>query len=76
MTINFVTMNDLEHKAEVLAMMHGLYSEDEAASPVDQSRFRLTIDFFIANPSRGRIVLFEEGTSGLRLRPTGAVLEQ
>jgi ribosomal protein S18 acetylase RimI-like enzyme len=63
MTINFVTMNDLEHKAEVLAMMHGLYSEDEAASPVDLSRFPLTIDFFLANPSHGRIVLFKEAVS-------------
>ena len=62
-TINFITMNDVEHKAEVLTMMHGLYSEDEASSPVDQSRFPLTIDFFLANPSQGRIVLFEEGTS-------------
>ena len=62
-TIDFITMNDLEHKAEVLTMMHGLYSEDEAPSPVDQSRFPLTIDFFLANPSHGRIVLFEENAS-------------
>ncbi len=44
-------------------MMHCLHSEDEAASPVDQSRFPLTIDFFLANPSQGRIVLFEEGAA-------------
>ena len=62
-TIDFITMSDLQHKAEVLTMMHGLYSEDEAPSPVDQSRFPLTIDFFLANPSQGRIILFEEGTS-------------
>jgi ribosomal protein S18 acetylase RimI-like enzyme len=62
-TINFITMNDAEHKAKVLTMMRGLHSEDEAASPVDQSRFPLTIDFFLANPSRGRIVLFQEGAS-------------
>lgn len=61
--IDFITMSDLQHKAEVLTMMHGLYSEDEAASPVDQSRFSLTIDFFLANPSHGRIVLFGEGVS-------------
>ena len=62
-TIDFITMKDLQHKADVLTMMHGLYSEDEAASPVDRSRFPLTIDFFLANPSRGRIILFEEGIS-------------
>ena len=70
-TINFITKNDVEHKAEVLTMINGLQSEDEAASPVDHSRFPLTIDFFLANPSQGRIVLLAP-----RLRPTGAVLEQ
>lgn len=50
-TIDFITMKDLQHKADVLTMMHGLYSEDEAASPVDRSRFPLTIDFFLTNPS-------------------------
>jgi ribosomal protein S18 acetylase RimI-like enzyme len=59
--IDFMTMNDLRHQADVLAMMHGLYSEDKGESPVDESRFPLTIDFFLANPHRGRIVLFEEG---------------
>ena len=62
-TINFTTMKDLRHQPDVLTMMHGLYTEDEAASPVDRSRFPLTIDFFLANPSQGRIVLFEEGLS-------------
>jgi ribosomal protein S18 acetylase RimI-like enzyme len=59
-TINFITMNDLQHQADVLAMMNGLHTDDEAASPVDRSRFPLTIDFFLANPSQGRIILFEE----------------
>ncbi len=59
--IDFTTMNDLRHKAALLTMMHGLYSEDKSESPVDESRFSLTIDFFLANPSQGRIVLFEEG---------------
>ena len=62
-TINFITMNDRLHKAEVLAMMHGLHSEDEAASHVNRSWFPLTIEFLLANPSRGRIILFEEGSS-------------
>jgi ribosomal protein S18 acetylase RimI-like enzyme len=61
--IDFVTMNDLRYQADVLAMMHGLYSEDQGESPVNESRFPLTIDFFLANPSRGRIILFEEGIS-------------
>jgi ribosomal protein S18 acetylase RimI-like enzyme len=59
--IDFITMNDRQHRADLLTMMHGLHSEDKGESPVDESRFPLTIDFFLANPSRGRIVLFEEG---------------
>jgi hypothetical protein len=42
-------------------MMHGLHSEDQGESFVDQSCFPLPIDVFLANPSRGRIVLFQEG---------------
>ena len=42
-------------------MMRALYAEDEGASAVDQSRFPLNIAFLIAQPSRGRIVLFSEG---------------
>ncbi len=64
-------MNDLQQKAEVLDMMRALYSKDQAASPADQSRFPLTIDFLIAQPSRGRIVLFNE--SGL-LRGYGLLI--
>jgi hypothetical protein len=59
--IDFTAMNDLQHKADLLTMMHGLHSEDKGESFVDESRFPLTIDFFLANPSRGRIVLFQEG---------------
>jgi len=59
--IDFTAMNDLQHKADLLTMMHGLHSEDKGESFVDESRFPLTIDFFLANPSRGRIVLFREG---------------
>jgi ribosomal protein S18 acetylase RimI-like enzyme len=61
--IEFTTMNDLRHKADLLTMMRGLHSEDKGESPVDESRFPLTIDFFLANPSRGRIVFFEEGNT-------------
>lgn len=59
--VDFRTMNDLRHKAELLAMMRALYSEDATASPADQSRFPLNIEFLVAHPSRGRIVLFSEG---------------
>lgn len=41
-------------------MMRALYAEDEPASPVDAARFPATIEFLIAHPSRGRIVLFRE----------------
>lgn len=59
--ISFKTMRDLEYKTELLAMMHALYAEDEAASPVDQSCFPSNIISLIAQPSRGSIVLFREG---------------
>lgn len=75
-TVDFSTMNDLRHKAELVAMIRALYSEDEAASPVDQSRFPLTIEFLIAQPSRGRIVLFSEGGLLRRLCFTNPLLEQ
>lgn len=61
--IDFTTMNDLQHEANLLAMMRGLHSEDKGEYPVDETRFPLTIDFYLANPSRGRIILFEEGIS-------------
>ena len=62
-TVEFTTMSDLRYKAELLAMMGDLYAEDEAASPVDPSRFPVTIETLTNQPSRGRIVLFRE--SGL-----------
>jgi len=58
--LTFTTMNDLQQEAEVLSMMQALYAEDEAASPVDQSRFAANIEFLAAHPSRGSIVLFRE----------------
>jgi len=57
--IKFRTMSDFRHKSKVLTMMGELYSEDPPAS-VDPSRFPATIDFFIAHPLRGRIVLFSD----------------
>jgi GNAT superfamily N-acetyltransferase len=61
--IQFTTMVDLTREAEVLAMMEALYGEDEAASGVDRARFPLTIRTLVLDPSRGRIVLFEEEIS-------------
>ena len=62
--IEFHELNEPRHKDEVLAMMRSLYSEDPSAN-VEPSRFPLTIEFLIAHPLRGRIVLFSEGGSTL-----------
>src|SRR5690242_7700596 len=59
--IQFTTMVDLRREAEVLAMMEALYGEDEPAAGVDRTRFPVTIRTLVEEPSRGRIVLFEEG---------------
>ena len=57
--IQFVTMTDLGHAADVLRMMEALYGEDEPASAdVDRGRFPLTIRTLLAEPDQGRIVLF------------------
>src|SRR5213078_4207361 len=51
-------MKDLQHRAELVAMMHSLYAEDEADSPVDLSRFPRNVEELVGQPARGRIVLF------------------
>ena len=61
--IEFITMTDPRQGEEVLSMMRALYAEDEAASPVDQSRFAANIQFLVAHPSRDRIVLFSRAGS-------------
>jgi GNAT superfamily N-acetyltransferase len=58
--LKFSLMDDPRHKEQVLTMMRGLYAEDQAASPVDESRFPRTIEVLLAEPNRGRIVLFSE----------------
>lgn len=58
--LTFTIMNDLQQEAEVLSMMHALYAEDEAVSPVDQSRFAANVEFLVFHPSSGSIVLFRE----------------
>ena len=37
--VEFMTMTELRLREELVSMMRALCSEDEAASPVDQSRF-------------------------------------
>ena len=44
-------------------MMRALYAEDKAALPVDQSCFTSNIEFLIAHPSRGHIILFSDAGS-------------
>ena len=61
MTVHFETMKDLRHKAELVAMMQSLYSEDEAESPVDRSLFPRTVEQLVGQPARGRIMLFTAG---------------
>jgi GNAT superfamily N-acetyltransferase len=58
-SVDFRTMSDMRDKEELLAMMRALYTEDVAASPPDLPRFPLTIEFLMAQPSRGRVILFE-----------------
>lgn len=59
----FITMTDLRYKDDLLSMMRSLYIEDEAASPVEHSRFAANIEFLVARPSRGQFVLFKQGAS-------------
>lgn len=58
--IHFETMKDLRRQADVVAMMHSLYSEDEAATPVDRSNFPRTVEQLLRQPACGRIVLFTD----------------
>jgi ribosomal protein S18 acetylase RimI-like enzyme len=63
-------MNDIEFRtliqpadaAAVLPMMEALYVEDAGAHP-DPAGFPLTIQTLLAEPSRGRIILFIEETA-------------
>jgi ribosomal protein S18 acetylase RimI-like enzyme len=56
--IQFTTMMDFEYEANVLRMMEALYEEDEPASKVDRGRFPITIRTLVADPMRGRVILF------------------
>jgi ribosomal protein S18 acetylase RimI-like enzyme len=61
--IEFHDMNEPQHEGELLTMMRALHVEDVAASSVDPTRFPFTVEFLLAHPSRGRIILFREGES-------------
>ena len=61
--LNFVTLTRDEDASEILAMMRALYVEDEPAFAVDHRQFPLTVEFFLAEPSRGSVIVFAEGTA-------------
>ena len=58
MSLSFVTMTDRHHALHVLGMMRELYATDAPELNVDPEKFPATIDRLLAEPSRGRIVLF------------------
>ena len=61
--LEFTTMTEAGRAEEVLAMMRALYAEDAPAGECDAARFPRTIERLLADPSRGRIVLFVEEQS-------------
>jgi len=58
MALSFVTMTDRHHELQVLGMMRELYADEGPASNADPGKFPSTIDRLLAEPSRGRVVLF------------------
>ena len=54
-SVEFMTMTDRQFQADVIRMMGELYEHDNLR--VDHASFPKTIDYVLANPSRGRIVL-------------------
>jgi len=56
--VEFMTMTDRRFQADVLRMMGELYEHDDLR--VDPASFPKTIDYLLANPSRGRIVVAVE----------------
>lgn len=58
-SIHFQSMTNLNCEATVLRMMESLYTEDHAASPINPALFPQTLRVLIANPERGRVILFE-----------------
>jgi len=58
MQVSFVTMTDRRHADHVLRMMRELYDTDAPDLNVDPAHFPATVDRLLAEPSRGRVVLF------------------
>ena len=61
MSLDFVTMVDRRWAPDVLRMMRELYEADGHDLSVNPDKFPSTIDYMLADPSRGRIVLFTDG---------------
>ena len=59
MSLSFVPMTDRRHTVQVLRMMRELYETDESDLHVAPAHFPQTIDRLLAEPSRGRVMLFE-----------------
>jgi len=57
-SVEFITMTDRRFQADVLRMMGELYEHDDIR--VNPASFPKTIDYVLANPTRGRIVLAVE----------------
>jgi len=58
MDLSFVTMTDRHHELHVVGMMRELYAADGPGTIADPTKFPATIDRLLAEPSRGRILLF------------------
>lgn len=58
MALSFVTMTDRHHELQVLGMMRELYASEGHDTNADPDKFPATIDRLIAEPSRGRVLLF------------------
>src|SRR5258708_34287132 len=58
MTMSFATMTDRQRAAQVLRMMRELYATDAPDLNVNPEHFPETIERWLAEPSRGRILLF------------------
>ena len=60
--IEFRKLTHTDDAAYLLPMMQSLYHEDPQSPGVDPARFPLTIQTLLAEPARGRIILFVEGS--------------
>jgi ribosomal protein S18 acetylase RimI-like enzyme len=59
-SVEFVTMIDRRWAPDVLRMMRKLYEEDGQPLRVNPATFPSTIDYVLANPASGRIVLLTD----------------